>query len=259
LKAPITYKPTGYQYYRFKVRTLSKLRLDLPNIAPSNSQADNLSFILKGVLYGLVLMFSAGPSFFYLIKVGIEKGFRKALGFALGILFSDLILLGLIYLGLRPLFENTVFKQAFSLASGILITVFGLTMILRRRPSPQNIKDDIGADQPIYKYVLRGMAINLLNPFTITLWVGILGSVSPEGKTEFGQFVAGLLGVIFVSDGVKAYLAKVIGRLLTPIAVFRLNKILGVAFVIIGAYFIYTFYQSFFAGQAIEVTVPDFN
>ena len=203
-------------------------------------------------------MFSAGPSFFYLIKVGMEMGFRKGLGFALGIFISDIVLLALIFLGLRPLFELTVFKQAFSLASGILIAVFGLTMVVRKPTTNQNVTIEIN-QRSFGHFVLKGMGINILNPFTIALWVGILGSVSPTNRYEFGQFIGGLLGVIFVSDTTKAFLAKLIGKIMTPRAVFILNKILGFAFTIIGAYFIYVFYQSFFEGNHIEMEVPEFN
>lgn len=201
-------------------------------------------------------MFSAGPSFFYLIKVGIERGFRKAVTFAAGIFISDILLLVLIYLGLRPLFENETFRQVFSLAAGILISIFGIVMLLRKEPTEQAIKDDLGINQPLYKYVLKGMAINILNPLTVIVWVTVLGSVSPSTRLEFSQFIGGLLGIIFVSDAAKAYLAKMIGKLMTPKAVFRLNKIMGVAFIGIGIYFISLFYQSYFSGQNIQIDVP---
>lgn len=217
-----------------------------------------MEYLIKGVLYGLILMFSAGPSFFYLIKVGMEMGFRKALGFALGIFISDLILLALIFLGLRPLFELTAFKQAFSLASGVLIAIFGLTMILRKSTANQNV--NIEANQRTFgHFTLKGIGVNILNPFTVALWVGILGSVSPTNRYEFSQFIGGLLGVIFISDATKAFLAKLIGKAMTPRAVFILNKVLGIAFILIGAYFIFVFYQSFFEGNHIEMEVPDLN
>jgi len=204
----------------------------------------------------LVLMFSAGPSFFYLVKVGIEQGFRKAASFAVGIFFSDILLLGLIYLGLKPFFENETFRQIFSLVSGVVISVFGITMLIKKKPTENAIKDDLKGEDPFYKYLLKGAAINLLNPFTVIVWVTVLGSVSPGTKTEFSQFIGGLLGIILLSDAVKAYLAKLIGKLLTQKAVFRLNKVMGVAFIAIGVYFMYVFYQSYFGGHQIDMEVP---
>lgn len=201
-------------------------------------------------------MFSAGPSFFYLIKVGIEKGFRKAVSFAFGIFLSDILLLALIYLGLQPLFENDMFKQIFSLVSGLLIFLFGLSMLMKKRTEGSNIAIEL-SDKPFYMYIAKGFGINALNPFTIALWVGILGSVSPENKSDFTLFISGLLGIIFLSDSAKAYLAKVIGKMLTEKAIFRLNKILGIAFSIIGIYFMYVFYQSFFDGHQIQIEVPN--
>lgn len=199
-------------------------------------------------------MLSTGPSFFYLIKVGIEKGFRKAALFASGIFLSDVVLLTVIYLGLRPLFEDHLFQQAFSLASGILIVIFGLTMLLKKSADnsgkTQVVKDLSGA-----MYVVKGAGINFLNPFTIIMWVGVLGSVSPS-ETDFPLFTGGILGVILTADVLKAYLAKMIGKLMTPRAVFVLNRILGIAFIGIGAYFIFLFYNSYFQGNHINIDVP---
>lgn len=201
-------------------------------------------------------MLSTGPSFFYLIKVGVEKGFRRALSFAFGIFISDVLLLSLIFVGLQPLFENDVFKQAFSLSSGILIVIFGMSMLVRKRPDPGVTKNVVVKDQPLHRFIVQGFGVNLLNPFTAVMWVGVLGTVSPTDRSQFIQFIIGVLGVIFVADGTKAFLAKMIGKLLTPMAVFRMNKILGVAFILIGCYFIFLFYDSFVGGNSIQVEVP---
>ncbi len=215
-----------------------------------------MDYTLKGIFLGLVLMFSAGPSFFYLIKVGMEMGFRKALGFALGIFISDLILLAAIFLGLKPLFELHEFKQMFSLVSGIVIAVFGVTMILKKPAQNQNIEIEV-VKRTFFHFVLKGIGINILNPFTVALWVGILGSVSPSTRIEFVQFISGILGVIFISDVAKAFLAKLIGKVMTPRAVLILNKILGVAFSGIGVYFIYMFYHLITGNGEMPVSMPD--
>lgn len=198
-------------------------------------------------------MLSTGPSFFYLIKVGIEKGFRKAALFASGIFLSDVVLLTVIYLGLRPLFENHVFQQAFSLGSGVLIVIFGVTMLVKKQT--QNSKDQVVKDLSGAMYVAKGAGINFFNPFTIVMWVGVLGSVSPS-ETEFPLFTGGILGVILTADILKAYLAKVIGKMMTPRAVLILNRVLGIAFIGIGAYFIFLFYNSYFQGNHINIEVP---
>lgn len=213
-----------------------------------------MSALLTGIVYGLVLMLSTGPSFFYLIKVGIEKGFRRALSFAFGIFVSDIILLTLIFIGLKPLFQDTIFQQVFSLSSGVLILAFGISIFIRKRASYNVITVK---DRPLYMYAVRGLGINLLNPFTVVMWVGVLGTVSPPDQRSFLHFVTGVLGVIFFADAIKAYLAKVIGKAMTPRAIYILNKILGIAFLFIGLYFVFLFYQSYSSGNEIDVTIPD--
>lgn len=213
--------------------------------------------LVTGMLYGFVLMLSTGPSFFYLIKVGIEKGFRKAMLFALGIFISDVLLLSVIFIGLKPLFEDRIFQQTFSLCSGIIIAVFGLTMLLKKKVNQSTTDAQIVKNLPSYMYAAKGIGINLFNPFTIIMWVGVLGSVSPN-EQEFVLFTAGVLGVILTADIMKAYLAKLIGKMMTPHAVLVLNRILGLAFMLIGAYFIYLFYNSYSGGGNIQIDIPSF-
>ena len=52
-----------------------------------------MQIIAEGIALGLFLALFIGPSFFYLIQVGITKGFKSAAFFALGIALSDLALL----------------------------------------------------------------------------------------------------------------------------------------------------------------------
>lgn len=215
-----------------------------------------MTWMVQGIFLGLVLMLSTGPSFFYLIKVGIEEGFRKAFAFAFGIFISDVFLLTLIFIGLQPLFKNEIFNQIFSLSSGLIIIVFGLSMLLKKKVTKTEIELNPSKELPILAYVLKGMGINLFNPFTLVMWVGVLGAVSPPTKSDFMQFVTGILSVIFLADVTKAYLAKLIGKVLTESAIVIINKILGSAFILIGVYFIYLFYASFSTGQGIQVDIP---
>jgi threonine/homoserine/homoserine lactone efflux protein len=173
----------------------------------------------------------------YLIKVGIENGLRKALGFAFGILLSDLVLLALIFFGFSSFLTHPQFKLWFSLISGLLIVVFGLVFFFKKVPTAQLREIDIKGGQ-LLLYIAKGFGINFLNPFTIAVWVGILGSVSPTSRQEFVSFALGVLGVIFLADTLKAYGAKKIGALLNEKTIRRLNRAMGLIFTAIGIYFL---------------------
>ncbi|WP_044237517.1 LysE family translocator [Flexithrix dorotheae] len=201
--------------------------------------------IVEGFLLAGFLMFFVGPSFFYLISVGIEHGFKKGVSFALGIILSDLLLIVIIYNGLSFLFENLLFQEIFSLLAGITIFVLGYRYLNKsaKKPSLVKVKKETAPD---FIYTIKGFAINLINPFTGLLWIAILGTISMEKNFEgndYIMFFSSLALFIFIFDILKAYLANKLGQILNEKLIRRINRVLGIVFFIVSIrlfYFAYT-------------------
>ena len=204
---------------------------------------------LDGLKYGLFLMLLIGPSFFYMIGVGIREGFFKAFGFALGIMASDLALIFLIYFGLSRFFETDWFNQFFSLTAGVVLIIIGIQYLMMSGKEAQFSTSKSGLHKSFYAYILKGIAINMINPFTIMLWIGVLGNVSlREGYegADFYMFAGGLVLTILLMDTLKAYAANGLSRVLNERNMRRLDKFLGVAFLILSVRFLYFFVVQMF-------------
>lgn len=195
----------------------------------------------QGLLTGSILMLFVGPSFFFMLETGIKEGFAKAWSVAVGIMASDAVLLFLIFSGLHSALEQPLFKAVFSTVSGVIVLFLGIkNLFFTRTNTAQTTKElDHGS---MLRYAAQGFLINVLNPFTIVVWVGVVGSLS-VGEMLDGQrymvFFAATLSVIFIADTLKAYFAHKLGLWLTLKAMRTINKVLGVAFIGLGLRFLW--------------------
>lgn len=212
-----------------------------------------IEVVLDGVLLGLVLILFIGPSFFYLIKVSLEKGFIPAIFFALGIILSDLAMISLIYLGFSTVFESKLFQEVFSVIAGAILVVLG-TLTFVRDNSTKGIQMRLENDHHPVWYTFKGILINGVNPFTFMIWVGIVGGVGVQqdyNDMEFRYFFTGLLCTILVADILKAYGANRIRLLLNEKLIRKINKVLAVIFIILGLRLILFFFSLIFDWEGI--------
>lgn len=199
---------------------------------------------VEGLKYGLFLMLLIGPSFFYMIGVGIREGFVKAFGFAIGIMISDVALILIIYLGLSQFFETEWFNRFFSLTAGVVLVVIGIQYLMMSGKEAQFDKRQNNLHKTFPAYIIKGVAINLINPFSIMLWIGVLGNVALRKGYEgddFYYFAGGLVLTILLMDTLKAYAANGLSKILNERNMRRLDKALGVVFLILSVRFFYFF------------------
>ncbi len=195
-----------------------------------------LEIILDGFFVGLILALFIGPAFFYLIKLSLDGGFIPAALFAFGIILSDLIIVTLIYFGFSGAMESKIFQQAFSLVSGLVLVGLGIRSFSKK----VKISDEISFEKRhrIFWYFFKGMLINGVNPFTLMIWLGVIGAVGVRqsySPFEFRLFFSGLLATILLTDLLKAYFANKIRLLIKDNILLIINRVLAVLFIILGA------------------------
>ncbi len=205
--------------------------------------------ILEGIKYGFILVIMVGPSFFYLIRVSLMKGFSYGVAFALGILLTDFFFVFAIFFGLSKLFQNIDFQIYASLIGGIVLLFTGI-QYLRSSKQHQAQLNDNPETATLHLgwlgYTLKGILINGLNPFTIMLWVGILASVMTQKKyatEEFSAFAIGVLGTVITADVLKAFLANRIANILNERLLRLADRVLGIIFMLLSIRFFYFFVQ----------------
>jgi threonine/homoserine/homoserine lactone efflux protein len=187
--------------------------------------------LLKGILFGLILAALIGPVFFALIQTSIHKGFRSGVLLAVGISLSDAMYVFICYIGFLQLFENEQFRESLAMAGGLLMLMFGVSTLLKpvsSRPSVLVASPKSGT----YRYIIKGLALNAINPFVILFWVGVMSMVSVQEKFEGYQvflFFAGTIITVFLTDVIKAYVAHRISAYLTHTVLSWMNRVVGVA------------------------------
>ncbi len=203
-----------------------------------------LDAALSGILAGLLLALMAlGPSFFTLIKVGIQQSFIKGAFFATGIILSDLIILLLAYLGLSQFYESLWFKQAFSLVGGMLVLAFGIHSLRHCRQEHAHF---LPKQMPDYQYVIEGFGLNILNPFTFGLWLFVIATVNQFRAytgSEIFIFYAVMLVTIFGGDLLKTYVANQTGKSLSNKILQRINHFIGIILILISFRLLYFFFS----------------
>lgn len=189
----------------------------------------------KGMIFGLILVISLGPIFFFLIQTSIEKGFLAGVSVAIGTFISDSIYITICLFSITRIFENKQFKVGLGVIGGAVLIGFGVYSFFKKA-----VIKDMHIELPKINYPsigLKGFLINTLNPFVFIFWLGTSGVVtSQDHYTPFHCFVffAGTLSTVFSTDILKAYLSHRIKHFIDPGHITIVNRIAGIAMVIFG-------------------------
>ena len=95
-----------------------------------------MDFFLKACSIGFLLSVMMGPVFFILIETSIKRGFRAAVAFDLGVLFSDAIyiLFAKVFIIEVSLIDTTENKALFAIIGGVLFIVYGIYNFFKMFP-----------------------------------------------------------------------------------------------------------------------------
>jgi len=199
--------------------------------------------VIKGIQFGIVLAFLAGPVFFTIIQTSAERGFPKGVLVALGVSISDAFYVVVCYLGLISLIESPTFRDQMAFVGGGILVIFGLYhLIIKTRKSMTKAK--VATETRPYRYVLKGFFINAFSPMVPILWIGYISIASIDlglvDDSEFVVFFLAMLITVLLTDIAKAYLAGRLSTLVTPKRMMWMNVIVGIALLVYGVRLIAT-------------------
>lgn len=201
-----------------------------------------LNPIFHGIWQGFfisILLF--GPAFFKLLHTSIQEGFKKGVYLAFGVFFSDLLIALLCIFGVAEYMQMPGFQKLYSLIGGVLLVMMGIKAM---RHQYKAFLKSYAERVPHSKNIFNGFWLNLINPFTLILWLNVLGSISlkyaekPEFKTLVTINVITILLVLFSMDILKVFLSHLIGKKLNARIFFAINKYFGILLIIIGLFFL---------------------
>jgi threonine/homoserine/homoserine lactone efflux protein len=193
--------------------------------------------VVKGILVGLFMAISVGPTLFAVIKYSLDYSYKAGLAFVLGVSVSDVMYVTLANLAASWLEYLKPYEKHIAFGGAIALMAIGLVSLLKKqkpqRPSSSPLPVSGGQYVKIW---VGGFLVNTLNPGVLISW---LGAVTLTANTPgiyrfvlFGTCLALILGIDFL----KVFLADRIKRLLTIRRIIYLQKFSAVCILLIGLF-----------------------
>ena len=188
--------------------------------------------LLKGVISGITISFLVGPIFFALADITISKGWRCGLAYILGIVVSDIFAIYLVETVLERFPFHSI-KTEIGVVGSILLMVFGVATCLAKA-SIQSL--DVTNVKTIFSAFLKGITINMLNPFVIVWWITMYTTISIHYELLFDRvlFYFGILFMVFLFDLLKMRFAYFLKQKLTANNLSNVKKAVGVCLFVFG-------------------------
>lgn len=199
--------------------------------------------LLEGILLGftLAVFFGFGPALFALLQTTIHRGFLSGLFLAIGIFFSDLVLVGLCLFGAIQIINKPENNLVFGIISGIILIIFGIVSYTRKVEFNKNKKIKNNDRSWLITYILKGFFLNIANPFVWIFWMGVVVGITAnyEGdKYAIIVFFSATLLTVLSTDILKCFASYKIKKFLTQKIVLYINHIAGIGLILFGLFLI---------------------
>jgi len=195
---------------------------------------------IEGIILGITLAFLIGPAFIALVQTSIHNGLNSGLLFALGISLSDLALISLSYLGAIQFLDSQANKLLVGIIGGSILIIFGLFTFFKKYKVSTSRGIEVKVTVTgggIFRYILKGFFMNILNPFLLIFWLGVMSFVSARfgvATKEVVSFFTAAIIAVFTTDTLKCLAASRLRRILNIAILTWVNKGVGVFLVIFG-------------------------
>ncbi len=211
---------------------------------------------------GAILGFSMsiifiGPALFALIQTSIKNGFRSAAAMALGIAISDAFFVFLAYLGAAQFLNNPDVKKYEGIGGSIILFAFGIYTLFQKHEDEKDerkgleVAAKLNVNKRLPLMMIKGFALNLLNPLVLFMWIGVMANVSARYSTreDILFFFSGTLGTILALDILKSLVANRLKKLLTHKLMVFIHFVMAIALIISGIVLLY----DVFSGKGASV------
>jgi homoserine/homoserine lactone efflux protein len=185
----------------------------------------------------IILSVTPGPGVFSSISSGLHHGFRLGLWNGVGMQAANMILVGIVSLGLGAILlaSETLFALVKWLGVAYLIYLGIVTWRAPARGFQDNPHDEAQTARDVFQ---RGFFVNITNPKGIIFFAAILPQFIDVARPQLQQYAI-LAGTTFAVDlvamwGYTALAAKVLRLMRDPGQLRWVNRSLGGAFVAAG-------------------------
>lgn len=204
--------------------------------------------ILLGIGAGIISSFLTGPVFFAMIKTSIERGFKAGFSLAIGVIISDVILIGLVLFGSHFFNYKTSFDKYVGIIGGIFLLVVGIYYLASKLKTHCDSKTIQQVSRR--SYVLKGFLMCILTPSTLMFWIIVSSIISVKLNNRLDEKLFCLLiamGTQLSIDAGKCFYSSQLRNRITRKDLVKLNKIAGVIIIVFAIWLITKTYIKFYS------------
>ena len=177
---------------------------------------------LPAIFLGIILSFTIGPVFFTILEISVSKGFKAAVFFNIGVVFSEIVFFAIAYASTSSLLESIQENPSWKVLGGVLLSFYaGITLL-----SMYQNKDDVDhysfnpkSESPnVIKNMIRGFLLNIINFAVLVFWILVVANYGPgfqDTDYKMVMFFLAIVGTYFSIDLGKIYLAQQLKNYLT--------------------------------------------
>ena len=208
------------------------------------------SAMLNGLLFGLFLAISVGPTLFALIKYSLHYSYKAGIAFVIGVSVSDIMYVVIANAATSFLLVLKTYEKPLTIALSILVIGAGIVGLLNKKKSV-NVdftEQTIMSKTDTAKIFASGFLINTFNPAVAINWLGAAAVIATKNLSYKLIFFTSCLGLIISIDLLKVLLSSKIKSKLTPNTVEKIQKISSLILLLIGlGILIIAIFGSFFS------------
>jgi threonine/homoserine/homoserine lactone efflux protein len=194
-----------------------------------------LDAIVKGILVGLFMAISVGPTLFAVIKYSLNYSYKTGLAFVIGVSVSDIMFVTLANIAANWLEYLKPYEKYIAFGGAGALMIMGLSGFFKkqspRRPSSEPVAVSNGQ---YFKIWLGGFLVNTLNPGALITWLGAVTLIANTTLLYRIVLFATCLIIILGVDFSKVFLAEKIKRFLTIRRIVYVQKFSGICLFLIG-------------------------
>jgi threonine/homoserine/homoserine lactone efflux protein len=204
----------------------------------------NLHPLFEGLILGLTVAITLGPALFALLQTSIKHGVQIGIFLALGIFLSDLALVVGCYFGASRIITNAKYHLILGIIGGFVMFAFGIYTFFKKVPKTEQVEaiNEIKVKKKgALPYFFKGFLLNIANPFLWVFWISSVLAVNGSyggNQRSVALFFTGTLAMVLTTDILKVLLANKIKVMGNPQVTIWMNRIVGLLFIIIGAFII---------------------
>ena len=191
--------------------------------------------IIKGVMLGLFMAISVGPTLFAVIRYSMEYSYKAGMAFVLGVSVSDILYVTLANEAATWLRALDAYRAHLALGGGAILVLAGLAGLLKKKGA---VKDDVAILTITKGQYLKvwgsGFLINTINPGVIISWLtAVTATAASSVSYRFTLFGTCLVLVLSI-DFLKVFLAEKIKQRLTARLVGLLQQVSSIILIVLG-------------------------